>query len=81
MKVIGKTADGKRIEFEIDSIYELKLHEKCFDNELVIIRVPGGWIYRSGIINQVTMPDGTWSENYLPSSVFVPWHEEFRVKE
>lgn len=63
----------------MNQLFEMKLHEvltPATSQNLQIIRVPGGWIYRFSQINQVTMPDGTWSENYLCDSVFVPLHPD-----
>lgn len=59
----------------MDKIYEMNLHDVLDSSgklDYQILRVPGGWIYRFSQINQVTMPDGRWSENYLCDSVFVP---------
>jgi len=63
----------------MDKIHGMKLHEKERNDEngFEIIRVPGGWIYMFSQIHQVIMPDGAWSENYLPTSVFVPFDAEF----
>lgn len=64
----------------MDAIYTIKLHEVLNSSgtlDYQIVRVPGGWIYRFSQVNQVTMPDGKWSENYLCDSVFVPYNNEF----
>ena len=58
-------------------IYEIELHETLHELSMDITRVPGGWIYTQLQVNQVTMPDGTCSENYIPSSVFVRFDSEF----
>ena len=49
------------------TIYDLGLHEVLLDmsSRTTIIRVPGGWIYK------------TWGDD-LMSAVFVPWDEEFQ---
>jgi len=62
---------------KMDSLYEMKLHKTLGISNAEITRVPGGWIYTHFQINQVTMPDGTWSENCIPSSVFVRFDSEF----
>ena len=49
------------------NIYNLSLHEGCLvDDDLWILRVPGGWIYRC-------------LEN--ETSVFVPFNNEFQKAE
>jgi len=59
------------------------LHEKLTikDSQPVeILRVPGGWIYTYFQLNQVMMQNGGWSEEYIPSSIFVPFNNEFQKK-
>lgn len=47
-------------------IYKMKLHEEVYVHELLfIIRVAGGWIYKSG-------------DDVTPTSVFVPFNNEFQ---
>ena len=65
----------------MNKVYEMELHDTTHPaGDFKIIRVPGGWIYRFYEINQVTMADGTWSENYFCDSVFVPFDNEFMEK-
>lgn len=64
----------------MNEIYKMKLHQVLDSSGALnyqIIRVAGGWIYRFSELNQVIMPDGKWSENYLCDSVFVPFNSEF----
>lgn len=55
-------------------IYSMKLHEvislKEHGHYTTIYRVPGGWIYNNF----------TEHEDYRISSVFVPYHEEFKLR-
>ena len=57
--------------------YNMAVNETIRVDDYQITRVPGGWIYRFSEINQMLMPDGQWSENYLPTAVFVPYANEF----
>lgn len=57
--------------------YNMAVNETIRVDDFQITRVPGGWIYRFGEINQVPMPNGVWTENYLPTAVFVPIANEF----
>ena len=53
-----------------NELYEMKLHEEIsIYSGLNVMRVPGGWIYKS--FNEQV--GGAWSE----SSVFVPFDNEF----
>jgi hypothetical protein len=50
-------------------LYSMKLHESISINTVLdIVRVPGGWIYRTGIDN---------GNGYDLSQSFVPYHNEF----
>ena len=62
----------------MDKIYTMELHDTCTPegSDTLILRVPGGWIYTQYQVHQETMSDGQWSENYLPTSVFVPFYKE-----
>lgn len=64
----------------MNEIYEMKLHDILTpkDSDTQIQRVPGGWIYTTYQTEQYTQVDGTWSENYRLSSVFVPFDNEFQ---
>jgi len=65
-------------------IYSMKLHEQRdpgFTHGTLIIRVPGGWIYRFWEDERNSGGDGQWSENYRINSVFVPFHNEFMYRE
>lgn len=54
------------------TIYDLDLHEKLpIDSDLVAMRVPGGWLYRS-YSNETTFDTAT---------TFVPWSLEFATVE
>lgn len=65
-----------------EDLYGMKLnHTIEFSNGYHVTRVPGGWIYIYFQRNQVAMPDGMWSENYTPTSVFVPFNNEFQERE
>jgi len=61
------------------NLYNMKFHEKLiFEADgTEVQRVPGGWIYTRFQVFQTMQPDGYWSENYLPTSVFVPLNLEF----
>lgn len=51
-------------------IYDLKLHESVrLDNGIVIMRVPGGWIYDCWDCQTDTSKAGT----------FIPFNNEFQV--
>lgn len=67
----------------MSQIHKLKLHEKINnvdnDSHFIIVRVPGGWIYRFFELHQEP-GDGRWNENYVADSVFVPFNSEFNVK-
>jgi len=62
-----------------ENIHEMKLHEELDFPSFSILRVPGGWVYTYKELSQIIQIDGTWSGNYLPSSVFVPYRKEFNV--
>jgi hypothetical protein len=67
----------------MDKIYEMNLGDILTPKgnlDYLIIRVPGGWIYRFSQINQTVQVDGTWSENYFCDSVFVPFNNEFQER-
>jgi hypothetical protein len=50
-------------------LYEMELHDIIkFTKHLIVIRVPGGWIYNRIADN---------AENISISSVFVPFNDEF----
>ena len=59
---------------ELDKIYTMKLHEvlELQDKDLAtsVIRVPGGWIYRSCISNCANI------EQLSLTSTFVPFNKE-----
>jgi len=55
----------------------MELNQTIPIDDFQITRVPGGWIYRFSQINQVLLNDGRWSEDYLPTAVFVPYANEF----
>uniref|UniRef100_A0A6M3JKP6 Uncharacterized protein n=1 Tax=viral metagenome TaxID=1070528 RepID=A0A6M3JKP6_9ZZZZ len=57
--------------------YNMAVNETITIDDFKITRVPGGWIYRFNEINQTMMINGKWSENYLPTAVFVPYKNEF----
>lgn len=63
----------------MEQIYMLKLHEKITleKDGTEIRRVPGGWIYTRFELSQLLTPDGQWIENYITTSVFVPFNDEF----
>lgn len=51
----------------MDDIYQMKIHDEIHLGEkVVILRVPGGWIY-------------TTYCDMKPTSVFVPYHREFNI--
>ncbi|NWH06853.1 hypothetical protein [Desulfobacter latus] len=60
-----------------EKIYDLKIHEKTafelegYDQDVEVLRVPGGWIYRIG----------NYTSNGLEysNSVFVPFHQEVGI--
>ena len=52
------------------TIYDLKLHETLeLDDDITIIRVPGGWIY--------TYYSDYYNQHKTSSMVFVPYSLEF----
>lgn len=56
---------------ESEAIYNLSLHEKCYlDEETMVRRVPGGWIYTYMYIAPQLISSVT--------SVFVPFNNEFQ---
>jgi hypothetical protein len=67
----------------MSQLHKLKLHEKINnadnDSHFMIMRVPGGWIYRFFELHQESGGDGQWSENYIADSVFVPFNGEFNI--
>jgi len=65
-------------DVDTNKLYQMKLHEKVVlqGGLMEIMRVPGGWIYTRLELNQTPGLDGQWSENYLPSSVFIPFKDE-----
>ncbi len=63
-------------------IYNMKLHEERhpeLPHATIIIRVPGGWIYRFWENESSSGGDGQWSENQRIDSVFVPYNNEFQT--
>ena len=55
------------------NIYEMELHDKfMLDDKTQIIRVPGGWIYKSFQADESFL-----YINYSINSVFVPFNNEF----
>jgi len=57
------------------SVYDLKLHEVLvLEDGTEVRRVPGGWIYTRFELKQVMMPNAEWSEELIPTSVFVPYY-------
>ncbi len=53
---------------KVKDIYDLELHESLDLEELVIIRVPGGWVYHWDFDNN----------RFGKSSQFVPFNHEFQ---
>lgn len=58
-------------------MYDMEINQSIYEDDFQITRVPGGWVYRFSQVNQEVQVDGTWSENYLPTAVFVPMSNEF----
>jgi len=55
---------------ENEELYEMELHEeKQVTLGLYVIRVPGGWIYRSEASN---------NDNWTISTTFIPFNNEFQ---
>jgi hypothetical protein len=64
-----------------NEIYKMKLHQTIsVGDDHQVLRVPGGWIYTFIQLNQVLGPDNQWTEEYAPSSVFVPYSNEKEQK-
>ena len=55
-------------------IHKMKLHNKIYEPDMTIIRVPGGWIYQFILQN-------TQYQTSLINSVFVPFNTEFKTIE
>lgn len=57
-------------------LHEMKLHEVLTPDipkeNVSIMRVPGGWIYRFFEPESSCGGSGEWSANYRPTAVFVP---------
>ena len=51
---------------EIKDLYSMKLHEKIVMEDMEIIKVPGGWIYRFNCHPE-------YRDGISESSVFVPF--------
>lgn len=65
----------------MDKIYTMNMGDILASggtHDYIILRVPGGWIYRFEQLNQVEGCSGAWSENYVCDSVFVPFNNEFQ---
>ena len=65
----------------MDDIYKMKLHQVMVLADTPtwsVLKVPGGWIYTKHELEQYVQPDGTWSENYKISNVFVPEPKKLR---
>ena len=57
---------------ESEILYDMELHHSIdINDDLSVIRVPGGWLYSYIIQNEKY-------EVVTSSSSFVPYHEEFR---
>ena len=65
-----------------EALYEMKLHETITPTgkDMQICRVPGGWVYRFFSLHQEQGGSGSWSENYVVDSVFVPFNNEFQER-
>lgn len=50
------------------TIYNLKLHEEFQADGYLVVRVPGGWIYRFWDYKK---------KDYYPNATFVPYSEEY----
>ena len=58
-------------------LLDMGLHDKAtLDDGTEILRVMGGWIYTRFELYQKALPDGGWSKNYIPTSVFVQFSLE-----
>ena len=61
----------------MSKIHEMSLHQVIrLGENLEVMRVPGGWIYRFFQLNRIIAPGGAWSENQVVDSVFVPFNRE-----
>lgn len=61
-----------------NDIYKLNLNESVSTGNLVILRVPGGWIYTQTLTPEdFRINAGTESVSITP--VFVPFNNEFQI--
>lgn len=59
------------------NIYDMKIHEKIeIGDDTVVIRVPGGWIYRFFEFESYSGLNFVHHDNKKINSVFVPFSEE-----
>jgi hypothetical protein len=64
-----------------DDIYTIQLHETLVVNdELHVLRVPGGWIYRIFDTVQNRPAGQPWTESHPSTTCFVPFDEEYKPK-
>jgi hypothetical protein len=72
---------GETMADKPTDIYNMKLHDVINPvipgKDTQIIRVPGGWIYYEYTMDQQPTATGVWVDNYRPTSVFIPYHNEF----
>jgi hypothetical protein len=67
---MARTYAQEQYQGKIKDLYGMKLHEEQkLWHDLSVIRVPGGWIYRTD--------NKTVEDDYRSSSVFVPFNNEF----
>lgn len=67
----------QNLENQPKEIYGFKMHEGKMYKGFTVLRVPGGWIYRFGIISE-----GPLSTVFVPySNEFKPYSNKFKPKE
>ena len=69
----------------MEKLYQMELHEVVHldtkDPPTMVVRVPGGWVYRfyQGFEEPHLEARDGWNTNYLVDSIFVPFDNEFQA--
>lgn len=63
------------------TIYDLELHEEMsLSNTLVVMRVPGGWVYSYGYVDSLADNQGVGKLVVKTGAcIFVPYCDEFKL--
>ena len=48
------------------TIYDLELHEELYTNNVIVVRVPGGWIYHYGAKSNFVPYNVEFDPKYMP---------------